>query len=245
MNTKQHLTYPLLAAWAASAVWAVSGCGGTPTTPTPVAAQPTVTTIAPQTGPIEGGTAVTIAGTNFTESAVVTVGGVGLAGAQVVNATTITGTTGAHAAGVVDVLVRIGNQTATLGGGFTYTPPPPVILPPTVTSIAPTSGPTDGGTPVTITGTNFAQGATVLIGAVTAPNVQVLNATTITAVTGAHPAGVASVVVIVGSTSGSLPAGFTYIAPPPNVSSTIQGTSQVAREGEDNRKLRLPRLPAL
>ncbi|HEY33294.1 MAG TPA: hypothetical protein G4O10_09370, partial [Dehalococcoidia bacterium] len=39
---------------------------------------------------------------------------------------------------------------------------------PTVTSISPTSGPAAGGTSVTITGTNFVNGATVTIGGASA-----------------------------------------------------------------------------
>ena len=42
---------------------------------------------------------------------------------------------------------------------------------PTVSSVSPNSGPTAGGTAVTITGTNFATGATVTFGAAAATNV--------------------------------------------------------------------------
>ena len=57
---------------------------------------------------------------------------------------------------------------------------------PTVSSVSPNSGPTAGGTAVTITGTNFAAGATVTFGGTAATNVTVVNSTTITATT---PAG--------------------------------------------------------
>ncbi len=66
---------------------------------------------------------------------------------------------------------------------------------PTVTSITPPRGPAAGGTPVTITGTNFITGATVAIGGVAATNVVVSNAATITATTGARVAGLVNVVV--------------------------------------------------
>ena len=52
---------------------------------------------------------------------------------------------------------------------------------PTVTSVCPNSGTTAGGTAVTITGTNFAAGATVTFGGTAATNVVVVNSTTITA----------------------------------------------------------------
>ncbi len=54
---------------------------------------------------------------------------------------------------------------------------------PTVTSVSPNSGTTAGGTAVTITGTNFAAGATVTFGSTAASSVVVVSATTITAVT--------------------------------------------------------------
>ena len=65
---------------------------------------PTVTSVSPNTGPIAGGTSVTITGTNLTGATAVTFGGTA-ATIGTVTATTITATTPAHAAGVVDVVV--------------------------------------------------------------------------------------------------------------------------------------------
>src|SRR5262249_12938396 len=72
-----------------------------------------------------------------------------------------------------------------------------------------------GGTPVTITGTNFQVGATVSIGGVAATSVVVVGPTKITAITGAHPAsGLVSVMVTnPGNSSGSLSNGYFYNAP--------------------------------
>jgi hypothetical protein len=66
---------------------------------------------------------------------------------------------------------------------------------PSVGSVSPSSGPTDGGTAVNISGNNFLSGATVQIGGVTATQVQVASATKITASTPAHAAGAADVTV--------------------------------------------------
>src|SRR4030095_8799055 len=63
--------------------------------------------------------------------------------------------------------------------------PPGSAAAPTITSINPSSGSVNGGTPVTITGTGFASGVTVAIGGVAATNVAVVGATQITATTGA------------------------------------------------------------
>ena len=88
------------------------------------------------------------------------------------------------------------------------------VLAPTVTSIVPTSGPTAGGTAVTITGTNLIAGATVALGGSAATSVVVVNATTITAVTPSHAAGAVNVVVTTASGTGTLPGAFAYIIEP-------------------------------
>ncbi len=84
---------------------------------------------------------------------------------------------------------------------------------PTVVAVTPDTGPTSGGTAITITGTNFASGATVSLGGASAHEVVVVSPTSITARTPLHAAGsVAVVVTNPDGQSGSLPAGFTYVA---------------------------------
>jgi hypothetical protein len=84
---------------------------------------------------------------------------------------------------------------------------------PTVTAVSPPSGSTSGGTAATITGTNFAAGASVTFGGTAATNVVVVSGTSITATTPAHAAGTVNVVVT-NSTgqSGTLTNGYTYTA---------------------------------
>lgn len=67
---------------------------------------------------------------------------------------------------------------------------------PAVATIAPDSGPAAGGTPVTIRGSGFAAGATVLIGGVAATGVAVIDARTITALAPPLPAGSVSSVTL-------------------------------------------------
>ena len=83
----------------------------------------------------------------------------------------------------------------------------------TVTSISPSSGTTFGGTAVTIKGTGFQSGATVLIGGSPATDVAVTNSTTITAKTPAHAAGNTEVKVTVGTKIGTLASAFLFTAP--------------------------------
>ena len=100
---------------------------------------------------------------------------------------------------------------------------------PTVSAIAPTSGSTDGGTAVTISGTGFAAGATVTIGGSAATSVVVLSPTSLSATTPAHAAGAVDVIVTAGGQSGTCSSCFTYI-PLPTVTA-INPTSGPAAGG--------------
>ena len=83
---------------------------------------PTVTGVSPNNGPILGGTAITISGTNFVSGATATLGGTAATNVVVVNSTTITATTAAHSAGAVTVTVtNPGGQNGSLTNGYTYT----------------------------------------------------------------------------------------------------------------------------
>ena len=124
---------------------------------------------------------MTITGTNFAAGATVTFGGDGGDQRRGGEQHDDHGHDAGGSAGAVTVTVtNRWVQSGSLANGFTY-----VVLP-TVSSVSPNNGPTAGGTAVTITGTNFATGATVTFGATAATNVVVVSSTTITATT---PAG--------------------------------------------------------
>jgi len=208
---------PLLAA-ATLAALVFTACGGSTTAPTSpsgpgVIIAPTVTGIAPKEGASLGGTPVTISGANFAAGASVTLGGVAATNVVVAGSTTITAVTGAHALGAADVVVAQGGLSATLPAAFTYIKLPP----PTVTSVFPYAGSSAGGTTVTITGTNFAPGATVAIGGAAATSVSVASMTSLTAVTGPRSTGAADVVVTVDGQTGALANAFTYVVPGQNL----------------------------
>lgn len=115
------------------------------------------------------------------------------------------------------------------GGGGGPAQPSPTS--PSVSGVSPNSGTTLGGTSITVTGANFAAGASVTIGGAAATNVVVASATSLTATTAARSAGNVEVTVSVAGRSGSLPGAFTYVAPqqvnndPPVIDRiTAQGT---------------------
>jgi hypothetical protein len=106
---------------------------------------------------------------------------------------------------------------------------------PTVSAVDPSKGPSEGGTPVTITGTGFLPGATVEIGGAAASSVDALSETEITAVTPPHEAGAEEVVV---SDEGGRSTGgpdYTYEAPePPPTKTTGGGSSGGSSNGSSN-----------
>ena len=93
--------------------------------------------------------------------------------------------------------------------------PPPS---PTVSSVSPDNGTTDGGTEATITGTGFVAGAGlgVTFDGTAATGVTFVSDISITATTPVHAAGLVDVVVTnPDNQSGTLTGGYNYVAPPP------------------------------
>jgi hypothetical protein len=79
-----------------------------------------ITSIEPTGGAAAGGTSVTITGKNLLGATGATIGGVAITNFDVVDAYTITGNAGAHAAGAVDVVVQHPDGNATEVGAYTY-----------------------------------------------------------------------------------------------------------------------------
>jgi hypothetical protein len=186
---------------------------------------PTLTDILPTSGATRGGTHVVLSGTfscvtcDGGGEVGIAVGGVPLTSVGCA-ADTLSGITGVHVAGVVDVVVtNPDGQTVTLPGAYTY------VDAPTVTSIVPDHGPDAGGTAVTITGTGFQAGATVMATGLVTPDssqapltaladafdVVVVNSATITATMSASVPGLYDVVVTnPDGQRGTLERGYSY-----------------------------------
>ena len=183
---------------------------------------PAVTGISPTSGTAAGGTQVEITGTGFTGATGVKFGGTAATGVSVNSDTDITATAPAGPAGPVDVTVTgPGGPSATSSADqFTYIPPPV----PAVTSLSPGSGPSTGGTPVTITGTGFTGATAVNFGSGNTAVFTVASDTTITAIAPPNAAlGAVDVTVTTpGGTSATSPADqFTFVAPPPPVVTAV------------------------
>jgi len=174
----------------------------------PVPDEPEIYEVMPETGHVAGGTAVTISGDYFTDTAdtTVTFDGISAGDLVVVDVNTITCTTPAHVSGTVDVTVTNSNGFDTLVSGFTYN------FEPIVSSVDPDNGPVAGGTAVTISGDYFTDTAdtTVTFDGISAGDLVVVDVNTITCTTPAHVSGAVDVTVTNSNGSGTLVSGFNY-----------------------------------
>ena len=200
---------------------------------------PAVTLLNPTSGPVAGGTQVTITGTGFVGVSAVTFGGSAATGITVNSVTQITATAPAHAAGLVDVRVATpaGTSANTLADDYTYVSP----AGPTVTALNPTSGPAAGGNQVVITGTNLTGATAVVFGTTTLISGFTVDSATQITVTAA-PAGTGTVDVRVatpaGTSANTAVDDYTYLSPAgPTVtalnptSGSVAGGNQVVITG--------------
>ncbi|MBT0771396.1 IPT/TIG domain-containing protein [Kineosporia sp. J2-2] len=118
---------------------------------------PVVDTITPASGPISGGTSLVIKGINLNGVSSVTFGGTAGSNLTLVDNSTVTVTSPAHAAGAVPVVLTNANGSSS-AYVFTYVP---LTQLPTVSGLTPEVGPVAGGTRVTIGGTGFDANTTV------------------------------------------------------------------------------------
>ena len=185
---------------------------------------PTVSGSSPASGTSIGGIGATITGSGFSDDSpgvnTVTFGGVAASNVVVVDDSTITCDTPAGSSGAtVDIVVSNDNGSATLSSAFTN------HLVPTLASSSVVSGPTAGGTGLTLTGTGFQnQGAgpnAVTFGGVAATNIVVVDDTSLTCDV---PAGVPGMTVDVEVTNtngvATMVGGFFYHPLPTLVSIT-------------------------
>lgn len=173
---------------------------------------PTVTGLSPNAGPPGGGNTVLVSGTSFVAGCRVFFDGAEATQVTIINQNLMSvANIPAHSIATVDVIVSCfeGTSANTSADNYTYTAGP------VVHDIQPDSGPSAGGTIVTITGQNFANVTSVKIGTAEVQQWTVSsgsNGTIITGVTPPQPAGTYNVTVT--TTAGTSPvnaeATFTY-----------------------------------
>jgi uncharacterized delta-60 repeat protein len=171
---------------------------------------PTLSSITPTSGGVLGSTSVTISGTNLTGATAVSFGGTSATTFSVINATTLTATAPAHAAGAVSVVVTAPGGSNTANALYTYVAPPSVSLA--------TANLLTTATTLTITGTSFSTTpgdnsitfSPAGTGTVTAATATLL---TISSLSGLTPGALNAVVATNGQSSGAAVQVATVIAP--------------------------------
>ena len=91
---------------------------------------PVVTSVTPSSGPLAGGTTVTIAGSRLADVTGVTFGGTAASALAVISDSQVQATAPAHAAGPVDVQATdvAGTSPSVAGDAFTYLAPPAPVM---------------------------------------------------------------------------------------------------------------------
>ena len=184
---------------------------------------PTVGSISPASGPATGGTVVTITGSGFNGTSVVTFGGTAATSFTPTDDEHITATSPVGT-GTVYVTVTTPGGTSTISdaGKFSYGAAP------TVSDISPASGPAGGGTVVTLTGTGFTDATAVKFGN-TAGTILTVADANIIVTSPLHSAGTVHVTVTTpgGTSTPSNADNFTYTAAP-----TVSGINPPSGEAE-------------
>jgi hypothetical protein len=127
-------------------------------------------------------------------------------------------------AGPKNIAVTQGGLTSILSGGLVVTNAPPSTI-----QVAPSSGTTDGGLQVTVTGQNFGTGAQVYFGGLLASNITSVDSRTIRATTPINSGGPSTVVVVnPDGTWGAQPQAFVYAPVTPLISTVSPLTGSPA-----------------
>ncbi len=207
---RRAATYPAFI----SALVLVAAAAATPAAAAAVAA-PKVTAVSPRSGPTAGGTRVTITGTGFSglTRSRVTFGTTAASKITVVSSTKVTATAPKGAAGRanVHIVTTHGTSASNAADGFTY------VAKPTVTSVETqysgsnvSWGPDTGGSALTVTGTNFRTGMTVMFAGRTISNVTYETATKIGFTSPTHAPGAVNISVTSPGGTATKNSAFTY-----------------------------------
>ncbi len=190
---------------------------------------PAITSVVENRGPITGGERVALQGANFFAGVRVFFGG--QEATAVLRSTTtslVVTSPPAIKLGAVDVIVRnADDQRDVLPSGYTY-----VATMPQISGAAPNSGPTSGGTTVTVSGAGFMRESAVAVDGNTALDVMFVDDHTLTFRTPpGFPGAAALSIVNPGGISATLDNAFSYVgsaSPAPQVQAVLPASGPVA-----------------
>jgi hypothetical protein len=188
---------------------------------------PSVTAVSPSAGPTAGGNTVTITGTGFAAGDTVDFGTSASSKVSYVSLDAVKAVAPAGSSGTVDITVTSpdGTETSPTSSADEYTYDPA----PSVTGVDPPKGEGAGQNTVTIDGTGFLPGSSVLFGTVASSSVTYESATELEAVAPAHASGAVNVFVETpGGKSATSSADVYDYLPPPSVSAVSPSAGPTA-----------------
>jgi hypothetical protein len=148
-----------------------------------------ISSVTPLQGSVLGGTEITINGSGLSTVTAVTVGGAPCTNVTVVSPRLIRATTPPGQVGSAEIVVTAAGGSESAAEEFTY-------MQQVITSIFPSAGHYSGGSLITISGSYLGGTTGVTFGGVPATSVEVVDATTVRAVTPAGSVGTVDVVVV-------------------------------------------------
>lgn len=184
---------------------------------------PLVQSVSPSEGTLAGGAIVAVRGAGFQPGALVRLGSNACAAVVYVSSQELQCVVPPLSAGAHTVFVTNPDvQSNTTGPSFAAFPAP------TLSSLAPASGGSGGGTTLTLTGTGFRPGAQIVVGGLNCVSVSVISDTQAGCVVPAGPVGMATVRIFnTDGQSASLVNAFTYIAGSTSSSLSVTGIDPV------------------
>jgi hypothetical protein len=191
---------------------------------------PVITSVSPNSGSTFGGRSVILDGEHFINVEEVSFGGTPATSFNVDSAQSITAVAPAHIAGSVNISVTTENGTSQSEALYTYLTPPQ----PTLVSLTPSAGSSEGGSWVVLEGTEIRDVVSVTVGGVASTEFGVISDTQLLVIV---PAGLIGVVDIVLTTEGgtaTLSKAFSYVAPISPLDMGWTGLSSNANDGDVN-----------
>jgi len=164
---------------------------------------PVILDVSPASGPLAGGSTVTISGRSLATATSVLFGDTAVT-PTALSDSELTAVSPAHAEGEVALVVTAQGGTATASGAYGF------VAAPAVTGFSPVTGLPAGGTLVDITGTALATTTEVTFGSVPA-TFAVLSDTRVAAVAPSQPAGTVTLAVTTTGGSAAAPGVFLYL----------------------------------
>ncbi|MCM3261537.1 IPT/TIG domain-containing protein [Paenibacillus lautus] len=198
----------------------------------PVLPDPTITSIAPNSGQLLGGEIIYIDGTGFQDGMKVYFGDVEVPVNRLYSSSRFRVIVpSSSVAESVDIkVVNPDGKEAVAIGGYTYLTPPPKA-PPTITAITPNSGLATGGTLVYIDGTGIDNGATINFGTNSVAIGSYYSATRIRVTAPSSNGLIGSVDVTIINPDGqefTVPGGYTYLEVTPTITSITPDNGPLA-----------------